>query len=200
MPCAHAWNSGSAVSRTSPSPYPIMCFDDFGVFRYQPWGSMQPFGMPVVPDVYMIAIKLAWVISGCGTGALDERMRVYGIASPSPSSRTTMRFSSGTSSRTAFTACNPAASATSVDACESCSWYRRKSPFKKTLSGTWIAPSFASAKNSSSISGRFDEITATRSPAATPVSASPAATASVRRSVSAYVQRSASHHRKSRSG
>ena len=96
-----------------------MCFDDFGVLRYQPCGSMHPFGMPVVPDVYMIAIKLACVSSGCGTGARDVRRRAYGIASPSASSSTTMRFSSRRSSITAFTACSPAASATNVDACES---------------------------------------------------------------------------------
>src|SRR2546425_1831604 len=41
--------------------------------------------------------SLACVSSGCGTGARDVRRRAYGIASPSASSSTTMRFSSGRS-------------------------------------------------------------------------------------------------------
>src|SRR5438270_9578751 len=95
MPWAQAWKSGSAVQTTSSGRYSTISLATWEPFTYQPCGSMQPFGIPVVPEVYMIESSDDGSSSGDGVGASESRARWYATVSielPPSSSNATIRF------------------------------------------------------------------------------------------------------------
>ena len=108
--------------RTSSPPYPIMSVPARAPFTYQPCASMQPFGMPVVPDVYMIESSDAGPTSPAAGDASSRENGTVSTPATVASSSATAHFSEGSSDATSATVAAPGPSTTIVSASQSPSW------------------------------------------------------------------------------
>ena len=135
-----------------------------------------PFGLPVVPDVYMIAASASGSTSSAGSGGSSpSTTAVHGT----PPGQLARRYGSSTVARTLVsprcgaTRSARSSSANSTTDPESASPYASSGPVHHALSGTATAPIACAAQNAMTHSGTLRVAIATRSPGCDAVHAQP---------------------------
>ena len=122
------------------------------------WVARAPFGMPVVPEVYMIVAWSSGLIGPSGSGAVrssSPRSRSHGVTcgGGSPRSRLTIVASTARSARCGASRSSRSPSISRARAPESRIAYVNSGPVHHALSGTAIAPSEIVAQNEITHSG-----------------------------------------------